>query len=205
MGSVNARDPLSVLEGALRGGITCFQFREKGPHALQGDEKLAFAKSCQQLCHTFNVPFIVNDDVALAKRIDADGVHVGQDDLSAISVREQIGADKIIGVSVHSIEEATQAMADRADYVGMGPIYETHSKDDAQPVSGTVQLEKVRKLFPNLPIVGIGGITSENLKDVFAHGADGISLISAIASADDSESATRSIRQAVDLVRVSVT
>ena len=206
MGSFNAtyEEPLKVLEQALRGGITCFQLREKGPHALQGDEKLAFAKSCQQLCQAFGVPFIVNDDVELACQIDADGVHVGQDDLSAAEVRRQIGEEKLLGVSVHSIEEATAALAGGADYIGMGPVYQTASKSDAKPVAGTSRISEVAALFPELPIVGIGGITAANLDSVIKSGADGVSIISAIAEAENPEKAARSIVEAVQYVGVNL-
>lgn len=204
MGSLNAtnEEPLKVLEQALRGGITCFQLREKGPKALKGNEKLAFAKSCQQLCKAFGVPFIVNDDVELARRIDADGVHVGQDDLSAAEVRKQIGEEKLLGVSVHSIEEATIALAAGADYIGMGPVYQTVSKSDAKPVTGTSRITEVAALFPELPIVGIGGITAGNLDSVVKSGASGVSVISAIASARNPEVAARSIVEAIQHIEV---
>lgn len=196
MGSMNAEKPLSVLEDALKGGVTCFQFREKGPRALVGMEKRAFAESCQRLCRQFGVPFIVNDDVDLALEMDADGVHVGQDDAEARFAREKIGADKIVGVSVHTVEEARRAMMDGADYVGMGPVYQTSSKDDAKPVAGTTMITVVGKLFPDLPIVGIGGITAENADPVFEAGASGLSVISAIATATDPELAARRLKEA---------
>ncbi|MFS0691140.1 thiamine phosphate synthase [Sporosarcina sp. 179-K 8C2 HS] len=196
MGSTNAEKPLSVLEEALKGGITCFQLREKGARALVGMENKAFAQSCQQLCAQYGVPFIVNDDVDLAVEIDADGVHVGQDDAEARFVRKRIGAEKILGVSVHSIEETEAAIAAGADYVGMGPVYPTISKDDAKPVAGTAMIEKVAKLYPDLPIVGIGGITAMNAEPVFRAGASGISVISAIASSTNPEMASRQLKEA---------
>lgn len=196
MGSTNAENPLSVLEDALKGGITCFQLREKGAHALVGKEKKAFAQSCQRLCAQYGVPFIVNDDVDLALEIDADGVHVGQDDAEARFVRKRIGPGKILGVSVHTIEETEAAMSAGADYVGMGPVYPTKSKDDAKPVAGTAMIEEVAKLHPDLPIVGIGGITSFNAEPVFKAGANGISVISAIASSTNPEKAVRLLKEA---------
>ncbi|MGN7409540.1 thiamine phosphate synthase [Sporosarcina sp. SAFN-010] len=206
MGSFNAPngDPLQVLEQALHGGITCFQLREKGPDALQGIEKLAFAKSCQQLCKAFGVPFIVNDDVELAVLIDADGVHVGQEDLSASVIRSKIGTEKLLGVSVHSVVEATIALATGADYIGMGPVYQTVSKSDARSVSGTSKISEVAAIFPELPIVGIGGITATNLDVVMKSGASGVSVISAIARAKNPEAAARSIVEAVQHVEVSI-
>ncbi|MCM3745064.1 thiamine phosphate synthase [Sporosarcina luteola] len=195
MGSTNAEKPLSVLEDALKGGITCYQLREKGAHALVGTEKKAFAVSCQRLCAQYGVPFIVNDDVDLAVEIDADGVHVGQDDVEARFVRKRIGTEKILGVSVHTVEEATKAIADGADYVGMGPVYPTMTKADAKPVAGTAVIEEVTKVYPCLPIVGIGGITAENAEPVFRAGASGISVISAIASSADPELAARRLAE----------
>ncbi|MCM3638836.1 thiamine phosphate synthase [Sporosarcina luteola] len=187
MGSVNAEKPLSVLEDALKGGITCFQLREKGARALVGMEKKAFAESCQRLCAQYGVPFIVNDDVDLAVEIDADGVHVGQDDVEARFVRKRIGTEKIVGVSVHTVGEATKAIADGADYVGMGPVYRTITKADAKPVAGTAMIAEIAAVYPDLPIVGIGGITAENAEPIFRAGASGISVISAIASSTDPE------------------
>lgn len=195
MGSTNAEKPLSVLEDALKGGITCFQLREKGARALVGMEKIAFAESCQRLCAQYGVPFIVNDDVELAVEIDADGVHVGQDDMEARFVRKRIGSEKIVGVSVHTVDEANKAIADGADYVGMGPVYPTITKADAKPVAGTAMIAEVAAVYPDLPIVGIGGITAENAEPVFRAGASGISVISAIASSTDPELAARRLAE----------
>ncbi len=183
------------MEDALKGGITCFQLREKGARALVGIEKKAFAESCQRLCAQYGVPFIVNDDVDLVVEIDADGVHVGQDDVEARFVRKRIGSEKILGISVHTVDEANQAIADGADYVGMGPVYPTITKVDAKPVAGTAMIEEVAGVYPSLPIVGIGGITAENAEPVFRAGASGISVISAIASSADPEMAARRLAE----------
>ncbi|KXH80083.1 thiamine-phosphate pyrophosphorylase [Sporosarcina sp. HYO08] len=197
MGTENTKNPLGVLEEVLQEGITCFQLREKGPHALIGDEKRAFAEKCQQLCRQYGVPFIVNDDVELALAIDADGVHIGQDDESAADVRKKMGAHKILGVSVHSIEEAIAAKEAGADYVGMGPIYPTISKSDAKPVAGTDKLQEVAALFPDLPIVGIGGITPENAAPVFRAGGAGVAAISIIASAESPKAVVRRFQDVI--------
>ncbi|MBS4208712.1 thiamine phosphate synthase [Bacillus sp. FJAT-50079] len=201
MGSENTENPLNVLEQALLGGVTCFQFREKGSQARQGFEKHFFAKSCQLLCKHYEIPFIVNDDVELAIELDADGVHIGQDDESALSVRKKIGNDKLLGVSVHSIQEAIEAKDAGADYVGIGPVYPTISKADAKPVAGTSVIEEVSAYFPNLPIVGIGGITPENSLPVFQAGAAGIAVISAIAAANNPKEAARRFIAAVNKER----
>ena len=181
MGSQNvSNNPLYVLEEALKGGITAFQFREKGEGALSGAEYLEFAKNCQFLCERYGVPFIVNDDLELAIHLDADGIHVGQDDIPVKKVREMIGG-KWVGVSVHTLGEVEEAIKYGADYVGIGPIYPTNSKNDAKKPNGTRFLKEVAELHPELPIVGIGGITPDNMKPIIEAGADGVAVVSAIA------------------------
>lgn len=194
MGSQNASKPLATLERALEAGISCFQLREKGPHTLTGDAYVAFAHACQQLCHTYDVPFIVNDDVALALALDADGIHVGQDDLSIQSFRAQ-APHKIIGVSVHNEAQLHEAVRHGADYVGIGPIYPTTSKRDAESPAGHHFLKQARALYPHLPIVGIGGINEQNAQAVRASGADGIAVISAICNSRDMPRTIEQLRQ----------
>jgi thiamine-phosphate pyrophosphorylase len=185
MGSNNCQqEPAHVLELALKGGITLFQFREKGTGAYTGDAKIQFAKKLQTICKENNIPFIVNDDVELALLLDADGVHIGQDDESAEMVRRKIG-NKILGVSTHNLEEVEKATAEGADYVGIGPIYSTTTKEDAKSVQGTTLIEEVRNNGIQIPIVGIGGITSENASPIIKSGADGIAVISDISLAND--------------------
>lgn len=180
MGSNNCSlNPLEVLKGAISGGITMFQFREKGEGSLEGEEKIKLARDLQILCKRNNIPFIVNDDVDLALLLDADGVHIGQEDESAELVRKKIG-DKILGVSAHNIDEVRLAVNVGADYIGMGPVFPTSSKLDAKDVQGTIEIEKVRSNGINIPLVGIGGITKENASFVIKGGADGVSVISAI-------------------------
>ena len=180
MGTTNCdRDPLVILEEALKAGITFFQLREKGQGALVGDELLRFAKKCRDLCRRYNVPFIVNDHIELALKIDTDGVHVGQDDSKLSEVRT-LFPQKIVGVSVHTMEELEVAIRGRADYVGIGPIYETFSKLDAKQPAGVTFLERARKAYPTFPIVAIGGISEKNAQPVLSAGADGVAVISAI-------------------------
>lgn len=194
MGTANVKKkPLYVLEEALKGGITAFQFREKGPDALKGYDYVRFAKECQQLCKAYGVPFIVNDDIELAVQLDADGVHIGQDDGAIDIVRQAIG-NKYLGVSVHNMEEAEQAIKSGTDYVGIGPIYATQSKADAKKPSGTTFLKEAASRYPSLPIVGIGGITVENGNEVLSAGADGISVISAISLSDNPFEATQKLK-----------
>ncbi|PSL36400.1 thiamine-phosphate diphosphorylase [Planomicrobium soli] len=187
MGTENTgtRHPLTVLKEALEGGISHFQLREKGQFALTGDELKQFAKDCQQLCRAYGVPFIINDDVELAEEINADGIHIGQEDEEAAAVRKRLGPDKILGVSVHSVQEAAEAVGAGADYVGMGPVFPTYTKSDAKKPAGLVGILSVKSTYPNLPVIGIGGITPENAENVWAAGAEGVAVISSIAQAED--------------------
>ncbi|OKP95922.1 thiamine phosphate synthase [Paenibacillus sp. P46E] len=198
MGSVNCRkSPLETLVEAIDGGITLFQYREKGRTAFTGQAYVELARQLQQHCRERQVPFIVNDDIELAVALDADGVHVGQEDEPARSIRERLGAHKIIGVSAHTLEEGQQAIADGADYLGVGPVYPTSSKDDAEAVQGTAVIETLRRCGLTIPLVGIGGITVDNAAPVLKAGADGISVISAIAGADNISAAVRKFLQVI--------
>jgi thiamine-phosphate pyrophosphorylase len=196
MGSVNCRkNPLQVLQEAIEGGITLFQFREKGKGALTGVAKFQLAQQLQKICQKNGVPFIVNDDIDLAIALDADGVHIGQEDETAEIVRERIGKHKILGVSVHTIEEAQKAVRDGADYLGLGPIFPTQTKEDAKAVQGTNLIVALRNLGMDIPIVGIGGITPENAKSVISAGADGVSVITAITHAPSITDAAALLRR----------
>nr|WP_239589338.1 thiamine phosphate synthase [Metabacillus crassostreae] len=186
MGSNNCKiDPALVLQQAIKGGITLFQFREKGTGALTGNEKFKFAEQLQNICRINNIPFIVNDDIELALALDADGIHIGQDDGSAEEVRKKIGDNKILGVSTHNLEEVKKAIAEGADYVGIGPIYSTTTKEDAKTAQGTALIKEVRSNNIEIPIVGIGGITAENASPVIEHGGNGVAVISEISLAED--------------------
>ncbi|KEP26271.1 thiamine phosphate synthase [Bacillus zhangzhouensis] len=197
MGTTNtSRHPLDVVKEAIQGGITMFQFREKGEGALQGEEKKQLARDIQALCQEANVPFIVNDDVQLAIDLDADGVHVGQEDTNAQDVRQRIG-HKLLGVSTHHIDEVKQAMKDGADYVGMGPVYPTETKKDTRTVQGVSLITEVRRHGLHIPIVGIGGISYENAAPVIQAGADGISIISAISQSTDPKKAAKELKSLV--------
>jgi thiamine-phosphate pyrophosphorylase len=194
MGSTNCRrEPAAVLEEAIAGGVTMFQFREKGEGALLGAGKYALAKELQNICRKQQIPFLVNDDIELALEIDADGVHIGQEDESVKRVRAKIGADKILGVSVHTMEEANAAKAEGADYFGIGPIFPTKTKADVKPSRGTTLIEKLRQSGVEMPIVGIGGITSENAQTVIKAGGDGVSVITAISQANSPLEAAKAL------------
>ncbi|WP_110926775.1 thiamine phosphate synthase [Bacillus massiliglaciei] len=188
-------EPLAVLEDALKAGVSCFQLREKGESPLEGEELERFARECQTLCRQYGVPFIINDDIELALKLEADGVHVGQDDTSLAEIRETF-AGKIIGVSVHTAEEMTAAVQGGADYVGIGPIFATRSKADAKPPAGIAFLSEARKQYPDFPIVAIGGITADNAGVPLQAGADGVSVISAICRSASRAETVKKLRMA---------
>ena len=184
------KDLYTVVEDALKGGITLFQLREKGEGALEGSEKVELAIKLQDLCKKYNVPFIVNDDIELALEIDADGVHVGQDDLGVDEIRKLM-PNKIIGLSIGNEEELKQSKVEYVDYVGVGPVYVTQSKDDAGGAIGYEGLELMRRFLPQMPLVAIGGIQTQHIKDVMKTNVDGVSIISAISYSDNIEKTVR--------------
>ncbi|PTH30604.1 thiamine phosphate synthase [Staphylococcus arlettae] len=186
-----------ILKTALEAGITMFQFREKGSSALQGAEKEALARKLHTLCKGYNVPFIVNDDIELALTIEADGVHVGQNDTDVQQFRQHF-TNKIIGLSVGTVEEYKQSDLSYIDYIGVGPMFDTSSKADANAPVGPTRITTLRSLVGNMPIVGIGGITTSNFQPVLAAGADGISVISAISKSDDITKTIRYFLQSVE-------
>ncbi|WP_223587720.1 thiamine phosphate synthase [Neobacillus bataviensis] len=197
MGSPNClKDPTEVLKEAIAGGITLFQFREKGKGALTGEDKYTLARELQSICREHHIPFIVNDDIELALAIDADGVHIGQEDESVKTVRKKIG-EKLLGVSVHSTEEAMSAIREGADYFGIGPVFPTKTKADAKPSRGTELIETLRKNGYQTPIVGIGGITAENARSIVEAGADGVSVITAISLAKSPLEAAKKLKGTV--------
>ncbi|MBM7647372.1 thiamine-phosphate pyrophosphorylase [Bacillus ectoiniformans] len=198
MGSINSKkQPVDVLKEAIDGGITLFQFREKGAGALTGREKYLLAERLQRVCQTQDIPFIVNDDVDLAVQLGADGVHIGQDDAPVDAVRNKIGR-KWLGVSVHTLDEAQTAISLGADYLGIGPIFPTTTKQDAKSVQGTKLIQQIRNEGWTIPIVGIGGIHEDNAQEVIRAGADGVSVISAISL---SESPKDSSKKLIKMVR----
>ncbi|MCI2955413.1 thiamine phosphate synthase [Staphylococcus caprae] len=173
-----------VLEEALQAGITLYQFREKGPTALKGEDKKQLALKLKSLCQTYQVPFIVNDDVALAKEIDADGIHVGQDD-EAVKAFAAEFENKIIGLSIGNLDEYQHSDLSQVNYIGVGPMYATPSKDDASEPVGPSMIKKLREYLDDFPIVAIGGINESNVASIAEADADGISVISAISRSDN--------------------
>lgn len=184
-------EPLShAVREALEGGATLVQIREK---ALEEAAFEAEALELQALCREYGVPFIVNDDVELAVRISAEGVHVGQEDMEAGRVRELIGPDRILGVSAQTVEDALRAEAAGADYLGVGAVFPTGSKDDAVDVPQDVLRDICEAV--SIPVVAIGGITFGNMDRLADSGIAGISVISAIFGQKNIREATRSLHE----------
>ncbi|WP_193063991.1 thiamine phosphate synthase [Oceanobacillus oncorhynchi] len=185
MGSQNChRDPNAVLEEALAAGITAFQFREKGSGSLSREEKLQLGRELRERCRAHGVPFFINDDIELADELDVDGIHVGQDDMPVREVRTRF-PDKIIGLSISTQEELDRSPLELVDYIGVGPIFTTSTKEDSKQTVGLEWIHTIRAQFPSIPIVAIGGIQTENAHSAIEAGADGVSFITAVTEADD--------------------
>ena len=157
-----------------------------------GSELFSWAIRIQELCRQHEALFVVNDRVDIAMAMHADGVHLGQDDLPAAAARAMLGPEVIIGVSVSDVEESKRALADGADYLGLGHIFPTISKEKTNPPLGIPMIESVKESV-GLPIVAIGGIAVDNAGEVVRAGAAGLAVISAIASAEDPVAATREL------------
>lgn len=180
----------SVVEKALKGGATFMQLREKN---LEEEQFLKEAVEIKGLCAQYGVPFVINDNVDIAVSMDADGVHVGQSDMEAGDVRAKIGPDKILGVSAHTVEQAKLAEAQGADYLGVGAVFPTGSKDDADEVRYETLKEICQAV--NIPVIAIGGITADNTPQLAGSGICGIAVISAIFGQRDIEEATKKLRE----------
>lgn len=181
------------VKKALDGGATFVHLREKN---LDREVFLAEAKEIQKLCKEYGVPFVVNDEVSIAKDIDADGVHVGQSDMEAMDVRKILGPDKIIGVSAQTVEQAIIAEKHGADYLGVGAVFTTGSKDDADDVSHET-LKAICEAV-SIPVIAIGGITKDNVAELAGSGICGVAVISAIFGQKDIQKATEELKFSVE-------
>lgn len=180
----------SQAEKALKGGVTILQLREK---EMGEEEFLKEAMEIRELCRKYRVPFIVNDNVDVAIAADADGVHVGQSDMEAGDVRRRIGEDKILGVSAQTVEQAVLAESRGADYLGVGAVFPTGSKDDADEVSHDI-LKAICGAV-SIPVVAIGGIGKDNVIRLAGSGICGIAVISAIFAQPDITAATAELKE----------
>lgn len=180
---------IDVATAAIEGGALIIQYREKDTSSRK---LLETAGKLRELTSKADVKLIINDRVDIALAIRADGVHLGQDDLTLEAAKNIMGYDYIIGISATNFDEALAAAKDGADYIGLGPIYPTPSKDDAAPPIGLEGLSAVAEAI-NIPVVAIGGITIDNVEEVVMAGADAIAVISAVAAAEDMAGAARSL------------
>jgi thiamine-phosphate pyrophosphorylase len=177
--TLSKRGNIQDVKSALKARVSAVQYRNKS-HDIE--RMLQEAKALRALCTT--VPFIVNDFLDIALKVHADGLHIGKTDISYLQAREALGPEKIIGLSVHSLEEALYAQSIGADYVGVGPIFSTSTKKDAQTPCGTFLIRQIKSSC-TLPLVAIGGIHLENVLEVIAAGADCVCAISATVTRPD--------------------
>ncbi|MDL2265128.1 thiamine phosphate synthase [Parabacteroides sp. OttesenSCG-928-G21] len=183
-----------VVESAVRGGVTLVQLREK---EADSRDFYQLALALKQLLRPYHVPLIINDRLDIALAVDADGIHIGQSDLPYPVVRQLLGKEKIIGLSVESLSDAALANQWDVDYIAISPVYATPTKTDTAPALGLEGVRAIKELSVH-PIVGIGGITQDNAADIIRAGADGIAIVSGIMSAPDPEKAAREFRNRID-------
>ncbi|HXG04538.1 MAG TPA: thiamine phosphate synthase [Candidatus Binatia bacterium] len=194
--AARGRELATILEGALAGGCRLFQLREK---QWPSGRLLPVAERLRALCREAGATFIVNDRIDLALAVDADGVHLGQEDLPPASARPLLRPGMVLGLSTHSEAQAWAAQAAGADYVAVGAMFPTGTKPDFQLV-GPALLRKLRGAI-RVPLIGIGGITHANVAEVIRAGADGVAVISAVCGAPDPEAATRRFLDLIDAAR----
>lgn len=187
-GCLQGRPLLNCVREALEGGVTLVQYRAK---TASSAEMYAEALQLKALCDSFNVPLIINDRLDIAMAVGAAGVHLGQDDLPCAAARRILGEDYIIGVSAHNLAEAAEALQSGADYLGCGAVFGTATKADVKKL-GTDGLAAICR-EKGLPVVGIGGVTADNYREVRAAGADGAAIVSGILAQPDIRTTVRAI------------
>lgn len=187
---LKGRSLANAVEEALKAGVTFLQLREKN---LDFSSFLELARDIKKIADKYRVPYVINDNVDIAIACGADGVHVGQEDMDAKEVRKTIGPDKILGVSAQTVEQAVNAENNGADYIGVGSVFPTSTKPDAE----TVSFETLRNICKavSIPVVAIGGINKDNAIKLAGTGIDGIAVVSAIFTRDDITKAVRELRQ----------
>lgn len=189
---LNGRTLKEQVEEALRGGVTMVQLREK---ELPENEFEKEALEIKELCRKYNVPFIINDNVNLAVKINADGVHVGQSDMKALDVRKILGPDKIIGVTAKTVDQAVKAMEAGADYLGSGAVFGSSTKTDTERLDHNILRQICESV--TIPVVAIGGITAENVEKLKGRKIAGVAVVSAVFGQPDIESATKELKKKV--------
>ena len=179
---------LNIVEDSLKGGVSVVQVREKELDLIPFYEK---AKAVKEITDKFDVPLIINDRLSIAIALGADGAHVGQDDIDGAVARDILGPDRILGISASTVEEAVKAEEDGADYIGCGAVFPTSTKDDADSVD-IEEFKKIKKAV-SIPVVAIGGIKENNVKELKGSNADGIAEVSAIMDSDNPEKTSENL------------
>lgn len=191
------RSTEDIVEAAVAGGVTCVQIREK---KIDTRAFVAQAKELKKLLQPLGIPLIVNDRLDVALAANADGIHLGQTDMTIEDARRIAGDDIIIGISAESLQDAINAQAQGADYIGISPVFTTDTKKDIATPQGLDGLFSIRKQT-SIPLVAIGGINKGNIKSVIQAGADGIAVVSAIVSADSPEFSARELLNLISNAR----
>ncbi len=190
----NEKSYEEIVNDVIKGGADVIQLRDK---SVSKDELIEIGKKLCRLTKQANISFIVNDYPDVAKAIDADGVHIGQGDISFVEAKKIIGSEKIVGISTHNKEQVLEAIKIGADYIGVGPVFQTISKENPDPVVG-IDLIKWVSQRCEIPFVAIGGINLNNLDNVLSAGAECIAVISAIMKSDDILKMTKSFKEKID-------
>lgn len=192
---LNGRTLAEVVEQVIRGGVTMVQLREKGQDEA---EMIQTAREVQQVCRKYGVPFIVNDSIELARKLGADGVHLGQSDVPEGDVRKMTEG-LILGMSVNTVESAQKAAAKGADYLGVGAVFGTTTKHDARHLSPEKLCEITASV--KIPVVAIGGINRDNILELSGCGMEGAAVVSALFAQEDPEQAAREMREKAEQIR----
>ncbi len=191
------RSSAEIVAAAVRGGVTCVQLREKQCCTREFIEE---ARSLQPLLSRYKIPLIINDRLDVALATGADGLHLGQSDMHIGDARRLAGDRMIIGISAETLEDAVLAEQEGADYIGISPVFATKTKTDTSPPLGLAGIRRIRQAV-RIPLVGIGGIHSGNIRAVIGAGADGVAVVSAIVSADCAETAAAELKHILDRER----
>lgn len=177
---VKALSHVQIAEKALLGGVRFIQYREK---QLSKRESYKIALQLREITRKYNAVLIINDDIDIALAVDADGVHLGQEDIPVQIARKILGESKIIGLSTHSLKQAEEAQGSGADYIAIGPIFRSTTKDVREPLGPDI-IKEIKKIS-RLPVIAIGGINENNIEDIMKAGADSAAVISAIIAKED--------------------
>ena len=191
--ALGKRDPVEVTSQAIQGGAQAIQLRDKG---LGKKELIKIAQQLQTLCSEHGILFIVNDYLDVALAVDTDGLHIGEDDLPVDAARRLLPTDKVLGCSARTVDEAKKACSEGADYLGVGAMYATSTRESSEVV-GTERLKEIRKAV-DLPLVAIGGINKDNVKNVMEAGAVAVSVINAVMGTTDIKRATRQLVKIIE-------